>query len=102
MNDRERMERMLSDVERLEILGDDLPEFTTWEQYEDVVWDIHVAMNQLRNAARLSKYGAAVVNTTSSPMTSSPSFLEACGAMLRAEKRELQHGTAKIKSYTSQ
>ena len=59
---RDRIEGVLSDVEQLPVLEDQIPEYESLDDYEQAFWEIHVAANRLRNAARMAQYGADSVN----------------------------------------
>lgn len=58
----QRIVDLMAEVEGLEFYSDVLPEYKTLQEYEDAFWEIHVASNKLRNAARMSKYGLAFIN----------------------------------------
>lgn len=58
----QRISDLIADVEGRDFYAEELPTYETMQDYRDVFWEIHVTTNRLKNAAKMARYGDALVN----------------------------------------
>ena len=58
----QRIQDLLAEVREMPVFAETLPDFADMEKYEEAFWDIHVASNRLKNAARMSRVGKTLVD----------------------------------------
>ena len=81
------------------ILQDPLPTYDSLDEYEKLLWDVHVLENNLRNALNIATYGDQMMTfakrfkpdsmTAQQQAIAQTNFTEQIGALLRIEVREL-------------
>ena len=78
-----------------------LGEYTPYQLRELASWTNDLDGLQIGLLALIHSYMQAQTRV-SDAQTQSREFIQACAALLRAEKKELRRGTAKVKTYTNQ